>query len=682
MSPSREGPSLSRPSARRALGWLLLLSFLVYAVPFWWGLPSDKGWSFDEIRPSQVVDPLRWPAKYPPLHHHLLWALFAPVRLVASALDLELESPQLYAVLYLLSRFLSVLLATATIYLIYRSGRLLFDRTTSLLAAASAAFVIPFVYYAKTVNLEAPYLFWFALSLFFYLRALQRHRLRDYLLFSSAAIFSICTKDQAYGLYLLIPLVLAVDLARQKRHQKGAAAVVSALVDRRLLAGLAVGFVWFTLIYGGGLWGEEFWEHLRKVTSRRMVGQYRLYSSTLGGQLEMTAQSFRHLWYALSPPLLIASLIGLATTLRRPLSSGRLLSLLVIPFSYYAFFIAVIGYNYVRFFLPICLVLSFFAARGLAEVLHTQRLRPALRRVLVAVALAYPLTWSVAIDLLMLGDARYGTEEWLRTEQAGARTIGIGRQKMLPRGIERVDWVRLHKDQCARLRSLDADLLVVNPQDPKPGQEARALRRLGRGVYGYQEKRTIENRFPIGFFADKEVLWNLDKLGQDIVIFARSDDECFDSREISRKIDELKSGSRAIDRQRLAQVILEEGVVGTIPIGSDAVQAVGLASDNWTRGTRPAAVVVRGGVGERLRHRIRVAFPDGTAEFPVTVFVQDELAVVEHVLQQPGQLVIELPEVAPEANGLFVIWTDSAWSPGRRDRRLLGVRLLPVRKAT
>ena len=68
---------------------------------------------------------------------------------------------------------------------------------------------------------------------------------------------------------------------------------------------------------------------------------------------------------------------------------------------------------------------------------------------------------------------------------------------MLPRGIERIEWSRLRRGECAFLRSLDADLILVNPQDVRREQEAETLRRFVRGVVNYEELRRLGNRFPI-----------------------------------------------------------------------------------------------------------------------------------------------------------------------------------------
>ena len=51
----------------------------------------------------------------------------------------------------------------------------------------------------------------------FYLQLLETGRLRDYMLFAAAATLSVCTKDQAYGLYLLLPLVIVEQIWHTNR---------------------------------------------------------------------------------------------------------------------------------------------------------------------------------------------------------------------------------------------------------------------------------------------------------------------------------------------------------------------------------------------------------------------------------------------------------------------------------
>ena len=80
------------------------------------------------------------------------------------------------------SRFLSVLLATATVYLVYRCARLLGDRPTAVLSSLIAATIPPFALpLQRPSTSRSPTSFGSCSQSFFLLRALDRHRLRDYL---------------------------------------------------------------------------------------------------------------------------------------------------------------------------------------------------------------------------------------------------------------------------------------------------------------------------------------------------------------------------------------------------------------------------------------------------------------------------------------------------------------------
>src|SRR5690349_1367405 len=81
-------------------------------------------------------------------------------------------------------RVLSLALSLGLLVLVYRCGRELGDAWAGVLAAALLALCVPFAYYAKMANLDVPYLFWFALSLLFFLRALRRAQPRDFALFA------------------------------------------------------------------------------------------------------------------------------------------------------------------------------------------------------------------------------------------------------------------------------------------------------------------------------------------------------------------------------------------------------------------------------------------------------------------------------------------------------------------
>src|SRR5260221_6442946 len=152
--------------------------------------------------------------------------------------------PEVYYRLFLIGRSLSLLMAAGTLLLVYRCGRGLGDRRAGLFAAAITALMPPFVFYAKLANLDAPYLFWWALSLLLLLKAQRGRRLCDLLLFAATATLTVTTKDQAYGLYVLtVPLLLVA----RARRETGARAVTRFLAEAAGAAAVAIAL--FALIY-------------------------------------------------------------------------------------------------------------------------------------------------------------------------------------------------------------------------------------------------------------------------------------------------------------------------------------------------------------------------------------------------------------------------------------------------
>ena len=168
---------------RLVLGLLLLASLALNAWMVTWGLPSTTGWAPDEILPSAVLEARArgfsngWHDKYPPLHFRLLSGLYSPM-LAGGGASVPTET---YHRLFLAGRLLTVAMGVGCILLVFLCGRRVLDERKALIAAAIVTVMAPFVFYAKLANVDVPYLFWWLLSLLFLLRALDDHRLVDYL---------------------------------------------------------------------------------------------------------------------------------------------------------------------------------------------------------------------------------------------------------------------------------------------------------------------------------------------------------------------------------------------------------------------------------------------------------------------------------------------------------------------
>ena len=208
------------------------------------------------------------------------------------------------------------LLALATLVLVYRVGREIYDRRSALFTAAVVMCVAPFVYYAKMGNLDIPYIFWFTLSLLFYVRILKHHRLRDYVLFALMAAATVCTKDQAYGLYGLAPLPILWSLARREHGERGVLGGLGrALIDRRFLAAAAaaaVGFAVFQMLWN---W-NRFALHVRLLLGP-MSDNYQDYENTPEGHEALLTLFLRQIAFCMNPALALVGIAGVAWTLWR-----------------------------------------------------------------------------------------------------------------------------------------------------------------------------------------------------------------------------------------------------------------------------------------------------------------------------------------------------------------------------
>jgi len=500
-SPPHPSPPAVRASRRRGwggfaldrllLGGILLLSLGLNVTAIDWGLPSSgrETWSYDEIPPNDLGEYAlgRHGGRYPPLHYDVLRALYSPWRRASADGDGAVDGKQLSNTLRLVGRSLSVAMAVATVYLVYRISRLLLGtRRAALLAALIAALPVPFVRFAKTVNLDVPYTFWFAASLFFLWRLLDRHRWRDHLAFGVAMALAIGTKDQAAGLYLAVPALIVATRGGVLRREGASRPYLRAAFDPRPLAALAVGLGLFALIHRLPFGLADFRDHLEVMFGKGSSGRDD-FAASPAGQAAMLAASLRQIAFSLGAPLAAAAAAGVAVAVRE--RRWRMLSLLLLPVGYYAAFLAPIQHVRVRWWIPVAMLLAPFAALALARLAAWRRPPLLARRVVVGAVLAYSLALPVCLDLQMLDDSRYRVEAWLRERAAAGeswRAIATHSQ-LTVRGGTPIPWKRLQRRWPAELARYDLDYLVVNRGDALRSGSARLLADLDAGRVGYVE---------------------------------------------------------------------------------------------------------------------------------------------------------------------------------------------------
>lgn len=277
-----------------ALRWVLLGSLILNATAIGWGLPGH--WVPIELNPGYVAGALAlhfshgWSEAYPPLHYYILSIAISPVLLLFWLGRIRMDGDAVFTVMVLLCRSVSVAMAAGTLVATCVVGTDVFGRRAGVLAAAVFALTAPFLLYAKSANVDVPYIFWFSVSFVFFIRMLQTGHLRDYLLFASAGTLSICTKDQAYGLYLLAPIVIVVEVWRTNRRAGVDRPLWRALRDRRMMAGALAAALVFAACHNLLFNMRGFLDHVRYIVGPGSAN-YRVYASTAAGHLELLRET-------------------------------------------------------------------------------------------------------------------------------------------------------------------------------------------------------------------------------------------------------------------------------------------------------------------------------------------------------------------------------------------------------
>ena len=385
-----------------------LASLFMFGIS-WGGI---GGWQADAIDPESVRTGMLqgfaggWHDKYPPLHYYLLAALYLPTITAHQLGWLTVYDESVQLAMTLTGRLLTLLMALATVLAV----ALVTARTTNGRHAWPAALLagcfLPFAFYAKTTNVDLPFVCWFAWSLVFLVELFGRAEVASPAGAPTASVHAaawlgitaaaaVGTKDQAYGLYVLPAFMLLWQFGRSIAGWK------------ILVTGAVSAAITLALIYNVALNPSGLPLHIEFIQGPASTG-YRMFEATAAGQGDLLKSSAGQLLFALGTAgaVLVAASAG-SPHYRR--SGAALMIIGASALSYYLTFIAYAGYVYDRFLLPVTCVLAVFAAIGLRRLLDAGSLARAAAIVLVAWISAR----AVATDVLLVRDSRMAAERWL-----------------------------------------------------------------------------------------------------------------------------------------------------------------------------------------------------------------------------------------------------------------------------
>jgi 4-amino-4-deoxy-L-arabinose transferase-like glycosyltransferase len=407
---------------------ILALSFGLNIVGITWGLPHYLDWAIDSLTPFTMLEAAYnyfsngWYSRYPPVHLAILAFFCAPL-MGYLMLSGGLKTPSKVfpfgfvdplaglTHVILISRIVSLLMGVAIVLLVYLIVRELFDRRSALFSALIVALSYPLVYYAHTANADVPYLFWALLSIYSYLRLLKYGALKDYVFFALFATLSICTKDQAYGLFLFSPLpILWIRFTELRGASQRQPKLAEVLFDWRLVLAALVSMSTFALAHNLIFNVSGFLKHVEFIAGSASQ-PYAEYAPTLLGRLQLLWKTILQLASSLTPPVFVLCLVGSVYCALR--FSRYSLPLLVLAASYYLTFINVVRYVPLRFVLPISIIIAFFGGKLLAEVWYKAPWKN-LTRAAICLTFAYAAVFPVQMDFLLIRESRYAAEQWLQ----------------------------------------------------------------------------------------------------------------------------------------------------------------------------------------------------------------------------------------------------------------------------
>jgi hypothetical protein len=469
-----------------------------------WGLPNVVDWAIDSIAP---LGPLAyayhmlhggdWWSKYPPLHFTILAVVDVPylalLRARGTLHGMGIRFPYGFTQpaeslgnLMLIARVVSATMSAGATAAAWYLGRELHGRRAGVIAGLLFAAAPLTVYYSGTGNLDIPYMFWSALALAALVRAMRGGATAAYVALGIFSALAVATKDQAYGLFILLPIPLLAGRVRETGW--------GAVRDRRLVAGLAAAVVTYAVAANVLLDWPGWVSHLRYITHEGSV-PFRMFPRTLAGYVALTSRTAALTVESATWPTAALGGIGCVLAFRQRLRGAG--SLMLSPLFYFASFIVPILYVFPRFVLPAVFVVAVFAGVAGAWLWET-RSRWARAAVLAAVGYAFVL--GASMDLGMLLDSRYAAESWMAQSIPPGAIIGTnGDPTYLPRLPPGVRAVSVELDHNGVVSAGEPpDFLVLSSAfyrrylrhaDTRP-----VLRKLFGGHLGYEHVATFHRR--------------------------------------------------------------------------------------------------------------------------------------------------------------------------------------------
>lgn len=402
------------------LGLILLAALLVRVIGLDWYLPHtyelDEYWTIKkafEILKHGSLDTgsFMWPSLYIYIQavgyrfYHLWRILTESIQsLPLQALSSNLNQTEIL----LVGRFTTVLYGVGTVFLVYFIAARMYSKKVGLLSSLFLAFTLLHVRYSRLIRPDVPMTFFITLSFLCTYLIYERGKMRDYLLATIFAGFSIATKYT--GALLIVPIFLA-HLFRGLKEKKS---LFSIFFNKKVLLILLFIAVGFFIAFPSAFLRFTY---LLKVI-RGWVGARGLNEITANNQGEISSWLYyviNALNHGMGQPLEILSL----TAVVYAIFCHRKKDILLISFPL-VYYLIMGGFlrHFDRYILPVVPFLVIAAAMFLVKIASKiSRLKARQNIVIVGLALAVILFPAVRViryvDLMTQKGTGLQAKQWI-----------------------------------------------------------------------------------------------------------------------------------------------------------------------------------------------------------------------------------------------------------------------------
>lgn len=449
------------------LGWVLVASGLLRAVGIGWGLPASDGWDNDGIAPRDFLAGLvetftpGHHFTYPPFHLLLLGLVTSPATIVALArahstaphdVVAEIIKVPYMTVIAFVARAVCLAMSVGLTWAVAKMAEELRGPRAGVCAAAACAVSATLAYYAKTTNLDVPYLFWGSLALLAWMRAVRRGELRQLRRALALAAVAVATKDQAYGLFLVaLPASLVAWLALDRTARAAWPAIA-----KELAIGLATA-VALLLVLDAVVFNPTGFAARVRFLLGPASRDFAQYSSDAAGRAAVVTDLAGRFdqFYPMAFVALLAGGLVIAVR-RRETAAAGLVPLLAAASFTLTFNMTALRSEH-RFALPHMTLAAVYIGLGVDALVVDLRGRFARLTAQAALAVAFAVgIWNVLdVDANLVLDPRYDAEAWLAAHAAAGDTVEVhGLNVYLPRFPDTLRVTRVGPDPVDRRNPL------------------------------------------------------------------------------------------------------------------------------------------------------------------------------------------------------------------------------------